>query len=77
MLCIKNGLIHDAVNREAYKGDILIENGKISAIGSDISVTEGTLTQRDCRYIRDLLRHTVISDSITMLVALKEMIIMK
>ena len=42
MLCIKNGLIHDAVNREAYKGDILIENGKISAIGSDISVTEGT-----------------------------------
>ena len=42
MLCIKNGLIHDAVNREAYKGDILIENGKISAIGRDISVTEGT-----------------------------------
>lgn len=42
MLCIKNGLIHDAVNREAYKGDILIENGKVSAIGSDISVTEGT-----------------------------------
>lgn len=42
MLCIKNGLIHDAVNREAYKGDILVENGKISAIGRDISVTEGT-----------------------------------
>ena len=42
MLCIKNGLIHDAVTREAYKGDILVENGKISAIGSDISVTEGT-----------------------------------
>ena len=42
MLCIKNGLIHDAVNREAYKGDILVENGKISVIGRDISVTEGT-----------------------------------
>lgn len=42
MLCIKNGLIHDAVNREVYKGDILVENGKISAIGRDISVTEGT-----------------------------------
>lgn len=42
MLCIKNGLIHDAVTREAYKGDILVENGKISAIGRDISVTEGT-----------------------------------
>lgn len=42
MLCIKNGLIHDAVNREAYKGDILVENGKISAIGRDISVTEET-----------------------------------
>lgn len=33
MLCIKNGLIHDAVNREAYKGDILVENGKSVQLG--------------------------------------------
>ena len=29
MLCIKNGLIHDGVNREAYYADILVEDGKI------------------------------------------------
>ena len=39
-LCIKNGLIHDAVHAEAYKADILIENGKIAAIGQGLSGSE-------------------------------------
>ena len=30
---IKNGLIHDAVHREAYVADILLADGKIAAIG--------------------------------------------
>ncbi len=37
MLLIKNGLIHDAVNPEPYAGDILIEDGKIKKIGTDIT----------------------------------------
>lgn len=37
MTLIKNGMIHDAVNREAYAADILIENGKIAAIGKDLT----------------------------------------
>ena len=32
-MIIRNGLIHDAVNREPYVADIRMENGKISAIG--------------------------------------------
>lgn len=42
MLCVKNGLIHDAVNRETYQGDILIEDGKIKAIGKELALEEGT-----------------------------------
>lgn len=30
MLCIKNGTIHDAVHREAYVADILVEDGKFA-----------------------------------------------
>ena len=33
---IKNGLVHDAVHRDAYKADILLADGKIAAIGSDL-----------------------------------------
>ena len=29
MICIKNGNIHDAVHKEAYVADILIDDGKI------------------------------------------------
>ena len=36
MLCIKNGRIHDAVHREPYTADILIENGKLLQIGADL-----------------------------------------
>ncbi len=34
---IKNGLIHDAVHREAYVADILLADGKIAAIGSGLT----------------------------------------
>ncbi|MBR6571373.1 MAG: amidohydrolase, partial [Clostridia bacterium] len=36
MLLIKNGLVHDAVNREPYIADILVEEGKIVKIEKDI-----------------------------------------
>lgn len=32
MLCIKNGMIHDAIHPEAYRGDVLIEDGKIKDV---------------------------------------------
>lgn len=35
MLCIKNGLIHDAVNCEPYQADIWVEDGKIVKILPD------------------------------------------
>ena len=37
MLVIRNGLIHDAVNRDPYRADILISAGKILDIGLDLS----------------------------------------
>jgi len=37
MVLVKNGLIHDMVNNEPYKADILIEDGKIKAIGTDLA----------------------------------------
>lgn len=37
MLLIKNGLIHDAVNPDAYVADILIDGGKIVKIEKDIA----------------------------------------
>lgn len=35
-MIIKNGRIHDAVHREPFTADILIENGKIAAIGEGL-----------------------------------------
>ena len=40
-MIIKNGLINDAVQREAFVADILIENGKIKAIGKDLAPQNG------------------------------------
>ena len=40
MLCIKNGRIHDAVHREPYPADILIENEKIVQIGENLCAEE-------------------------------------
>ena len=39
-LCIRNGLVHDAVRPEAYSADILIEDGKIKAIGPGLTGDE-------------------------------------
>ena len=39
-ICIKNGLIHDAIHEMAYQADILIEHGKIAAIGENLSGDE-------------------------------------
>lgn len=35
-MIIKNGLIHDGINREAYVADIEIKEGKIISIGKDL-----------------------------------------
>ena len=35
---IRGGLIHDAVRRDACKADILLADGKIAAIGTDLTV---------------------------------------
>ena len=40
MLCIKNGLIHDAIHRQPYTADILIGNGVITQIAPAIDVPE-------------------------------------
>ena len=42
MLCVKNGMIHNAVTREPFRGDILVENGKIRAVGEHLEIPEGT-----------------------------------
>ena len=34
---IHNGLVHDAVHRDACKADILLADGKIAAIGTDLT----------------------------------------
>lgn len=39
MLCIKNGMVHDAIHVEAYRADILVEDGKIAAIGENLAVS--------------------------------------
>lgn len=36
-VCIKNGLIHDAIHPESYAADLLIENGKIAAIAPGLT----------------------------------------
>lgn len=39
-MLIKNGTIHDAVNREAYRADILIKGGKIAKIAPDLDAVD-------------------------------------
>lgn len=41
MLLIKNGLIHDGIHEESFQADILVEDGKIKAIGQSLEVPEG------------------------------------
>ena len=40
MLCVKNGMIHEAVNQEAFRGDIIVEDGKIIAIGENLKAED-------------------------------------
>lgn len=40
MLCIKNGNIHNAIEEKSFVADILIENGKITAIAENLQVPE-------------------------------------
>ena len=40
LLCIKNGRGHDAVNPTPYTADLLIEDGKIKAIGPQLPLPE-------------------------------------
>ena len=40
MLCIKNGTVYDAVHEQPYSADILVENGKIAAIGEKLSADQ-------------------------------------
>ena len=35
-MLLKNGIVHDAVRPEPYQADILVENGKIKAIGQNL-----------------------------------------
>lgn len=41
MLIVKKGLIHDGIHRDAFQGDILVKEGKISAIGENLEIPEG------------------------------------
>lgn len=41
MLCVKNGNAHDAIHEEAYRADILVEDGRIKAIGEHLETEEG------------------------------------
>ena len=41
MWIMKNGLIHDGIHRDAFQGDILVREGKISAIGENLEILEG------------------------------------
>ena len=40
-MLIRGGRIHDAVHPEAYAADILVRDGKIAAIGADLTTTDG------------------------------------
>ena len=40
MLVIKNGLVHDAVNKTPYTADIVCENGKIISISGNVDVAD-------------------------------------
>ncbi len=42
MICIRNGNVHNAIVPEAFVADILIKDGKIKEIGSNLVIPEGT-----------------------------------
>lgn len=42
MLLVKNGMIYDGIHTDAFQADILVEEGKIKAIGNDLKAPEGS-----------------------------------
>ena len=40
MLCIKNGTIYNAICKEGFQADILIDDGKIKTIEKNIEVAD-------------------------------------
>lgn len=42
MLLVKNGMINDGIHADAFQADILVEEGKIKAIGNDLNAPEGS-----------------------------------
>ena len=46
-MLIKNGLIHDGINSDAYIGDIRIVDGKITEIGKNLDDDEGVIDASD------------------------------
>lgn len=38
MFCIKNGIIHTAISKEPFKGDLFVDQGKIIRIGKNLPV---------------------------------------
>lgn len=42
MLLVKNGMINDGIHADAFQADILVEEGKIKAIGNDLKAPEGS-----------------------------------
>ena len=45
MTILKNGLIHDMIRKEPYQADILVKDGKIRTIGTDLPADEDVI---DC-----------------------------
>ena len=39
MLLVKNRMIHDGIHEAAFQADILVEEGKIKAIGQGLPLT--------------------------------------
>lgn len=44
-MIIKNAIIHDAVNKEPYTGDILIRDGKLVSVGPEVSGNDNGETE--------------------------------
>ena len=43
MLLIKNGLIHDAIHETPYRADILVQDGKIAAVGQHLEANNAEI----------------------------------
>lgn len=47
-MIIRNGLLFDAVNREPYRADILVKDGKIVSVGTDFSNDDDLIDAEGC-----------------------------